>query len=155
MVSKGGLLRQNTSKLSVNSCRYVLSCVAKGLAAMHLRKNKILHRDIKLANIVMNDNGDIKLIDLGYAVSLNQQKNYRKTGCGTTLSLSPEIVGKQPYSIEVDIWAFGIVAYQLAMIDAPYYSMETNIDWVMNVMKKADDQSILDITKERPDEEQF
>ena len=101
---------------------------------MHLRKNKILHRDIKLANVVMNDKGDIKLIDLGYAKSLNQEKNYRKTGCGTTLSLSPEIVSRKPYTIEVDIWAFGIFAYQLAMINAPYHNMETNIDWVNDVM---------------------
>ena len=41
------------------------------------------------------------------------------------------------------------------MIDAPYHSMETNIDWVNNVMKKGDDERILDITKERPNEPEF
>ena len=155
MVPKSSFLCKKSGRLSVNSCRYVLSCVAKGLAAMHLRKNKILHRDIKLANIVMSDNGEIKLIDLGYAVSLSQERNYRKTSCGTTLSLSPELLDRQPYSTEVDIWAFGIVAYQLAMIDVPYHNIETNINWLMSVMTKGDDERTLDISDMHPAEPEF
>ena len=64
-------------------------------------------------------------------------------------------MNRKPYSTEVDIWAFGIVAYQLAMIDVPYHNIETNINWLMSVMTKGDEERTLDISGKHPDVPEF
>lgn len=56
---------------SENFCKYSLWATCKGLIDLH--KQNIIHRDIKSDNILVKENGDIKLADFGYAVVLTQQ----------------------------------------------------------------------------------
>ena len=79
---------------------------------MH-RKN-VLHRDIKSENILIRKNGDIKIADLGLSVFLHEQQMFRNSLKGTMNWFSPEIAQGIFYSKEVDVWAFGCLAYELA-----------------------------------------
>ena len=99
-------------------CKYVLNMVALGLHEMHTKK--VLHRDIKSDNILCSTDGQIKIADLGFSVFLTQKEAYRRTRMGTAQWVSPEIIQKKPYSKEVDVWAFGIFAYELATGMPPF-----------------------------------
>ena len=98
---------------SENFCKYTMYQVALGIQALH--NQNILHRDIKAENILhRSTTGDIKLADMGLSVILCEQEEYRKSVKGTTAFLSPEIAQGILYGKEVDIWAFGCFAYELA-----------------------------------------
>ncbi|CUG92141.1 protein kinase, putative [Bodo saltans] len=88
--------------------------VASGLQYLHERN--IMHRDIKSDNILMNDNGDVKLGDFGFATSIESPTggiNSRKTLVGTPYWMAPEITKGQAYDFKADNWSLGILFLEL------------------------------------------
>ena len=92
--------------------------VARGLKVMH--DNNVLHRDIKSENILCRPDGTIKIADLGLSVFLHEQQMFRNSLKGTANWFSPEIAQGVYYSKEVDVWAFGCFAYELATGNPPF-----------------------------------
>jgi serine/threonine protein kinase len=82
-------------------------------AVKYIHDKKILHRDLKLSNVFLCSNGDIKLGDFGIAKILNDTEEYAKTIVGTPYYLSPEICLKQPYNQKSDIWSMGCILYEI------------------------------------------
>lgn len=81
-------------------------------AIAYLHKRKIYHRDLKLHNIIIGSEGQVKLIDFGYAIQLSSDTKV-STYCGTPSYMSPEVVSKTPYYPEkYDIWAFGVCLFK-------------------------------------------
>jgi tRNA A-37 threonylcarbamoyl transferase component Bud32 len=81
-------------------------------AIAYLHKRKIYHRDLKLHNIIIGSEGQVKLIDFGYAIQLTDDSKVA-TYCGTPSYMSPEVISKTPYNPEkYDIWAFGICLFR-------------------------------------------
>merc|ERR1719326_2714565 len=72
--------------------RYIFHQIAKAMHQLHMAG--IAHRDIKPENIILTENFDIKLIDLGYGISLagREQKGWNTTTLGTPMYMAPEIV---------------------------------------------------------------
>ena len=99
-------------------CKWTIYSVCMGLRALH--EKHILHRDIKAENILHRSNGEIKLADLGLSVFLTEQEALRASIKGSTAFFSPEIAQGIFYGKEVDIWAFGCFAYELAMGKVPF-----------------------------------
>ena len=85
-----------------------------------MHKEHVLHRDIKSENILIRKNGDIKIADLGLSVFLNEEQMFRNSIKGTKNWFSPEIAQGVFYSKEVDVWAFGCLAYELATGRPPF-----------------------------------
>lgn len=85
-----------------------ISQIINGL--MYLKENLVIHRDIKLANIFL-DNGKAKIGDFGYIAKLDSPDQRRKTMCGTPNYIAPEILKRERYSFEVDIWSTGVCLY--------------------------------------------
>ena len=81
------------------------------LAINHMHQQGIAHRDIKLDNILMDEEGRVKLIDFGFALYTHDKK--LSDHIGTPLYKAPEIVNGEEYGISVDIWAIGIVTMLL------------------------------------------
>ena len=79
-------------------------------AVEYLHNRKIIHRDIKAENIIYED-GVVKLLDFGYATYLSEEPI--DTVCGTLDYASPEILNKLPYRHEIDLWALGVLTYEL------------------------------------------
>jgi len=94
--------------------------ILEGLACCH--RNDIIHRDIKLENILM-DGDNIKLIDFGVS-NFVEAGVYRNTFCGTPAYAAPEILlGKQYTGPEVDIWSIGVVLYYMLTAQFPFESI--------------------------------
>jgi serine/threonine protein kinase len=62
--------------------------------------------------------GNIKLCDFGWAV--NKKEELRSTFCGTPLYLSPELLQGSRYDEKVDLWAIGVLAYELFFGTSPF-----------------------------------
>ena len=84
----------------------------------YLTQRKIIHRDIKPDNLIINTNGYIKLIDFGVAKYL--MKDYTNTVIGTPHYMSPEVILGKPYSFSVDYWSTGIVLYEIFYGRVPF-----------------------------------
>lgn len=76
----------------------------------HLKKRSILHRDIKLSNILIDKNGYLKLIDFGLAKRTN---DFTSTSIGTSYYMSPEVIIGNGYTYTCDYWSIGIVLYKI------------------------------------------
>eukprot|EP00039_Didymoeca_costata_P017453 m.323921 g.323921 ORF g.323921 m.323921 type:complete len:313 (-) comp16539_c0_seq25:1397-2335(-) len=85
----------------------------KGLQYLH--GLGIIHRDIKAANIVLNEHGDCKLSDLGTATRAGKASTLE----GTPFWMAPEIILQKNYSTPADIWSLGITAIEIATGKAP------------------------------------
>ena len=126
------IIRGNIGKLSEEFCKWSLYQVAKGLLAMH-NKN-VLHRDIKSDNILFKPDGTLKICDMGFSVFLSEQKKYRDTQRGTINFVSPEIAQGIHYSKEVDIWAFGCLAIELALGYPPFFAHRYDAERVLELL---------------------
>lgn len=94
-------------------------------AAEYLHQNKIAHRDIKLENIIIDTNGQIKLIDFGFCCEASADTKLRMF-CGTPSYMSPEIVSRRDYSgPPTDIWACGILLYAMLCGRFPFKGQDT------------------------------
>ena len=90
------------------------------LAIKHIHDRKILHRDIKSQNIFLTKEGLVKLGDFGIAKCLDTTLDKAKTLIGTPYYLSPEIINDQPYDFSSDIWALGVLLYEMCDLKMPF-----------------------------------
>lgn len=92
--------------------------IASALDYCH--RNSIVHRDLKIENILISKNGDIKIIDFGLS-NLFSPKGHLKTFCGSLYFAAPELLQARQYTgPEVDVWSFGIVLYVLVCGKVPF-----------------------------------
>jgi len=88
------------------------------LSLEYIHKNNILHRDLKPENLVLDDNGNIQIIILGYVrltdfgvAKLYQRENSSETS-GTPGYMAPEVMCAQNHTIAVDYFALGVFGYE-------------------------------------------
>ena len=94
------------------------------LALLHLYSNGFVHRDIKLENIMVDINYNIKLCDFGFGAQNDAKMN---THLGTAGYASPEVLGKQIYNgIANDIFSLGVTLFVLVTGSMPFRTVSTN-----------------------------
>ena len=70
-----------------------------------------VHRDLKLENILLDKNGNVKLVDFGFTREYTGSTSYLQTWCGTICYSAPEMIKGEKYAGEkVDVWSLGIIA---------------------------------------------
>lgn len=93
-------------------------------AVHHLHINKIVHRDIKDENVILDQKGKIQLIDFGSSAYLREGRKF-DTFCGTLDYAAPEVLtGKKYEGRKQDIWALGILLYTLIYKENPFYNID-------------------------------
>lgn len=131
-------------------CRYYMYQIIQGVKYLH--DKSIIHRDLKLGNLFLNDDLHVKIGDFGLATRIEYEGERKKTLCGTPNYIAPEILLKKGHSYEVDIWSIGCVMYTLLVGTPPFetkslketYSKIRKCDYRMptNLRKTAADMII-------------
>ena len=85
----------------------------------HLHSRKVLHRDLKAKNLFLAADG-VKIGDLGVARLLGASTEFASTVVGTPYYLSPELCENAPYNEKSDVWALGVVLYEMLALRRPF-----------------------------------
>ncbi len=114
--------------IATRGAQPVADVVAWGLAAARalaqLHRLGVVHRDIKPGNLHWGEDGQLRLIDLGVAVSGNEPEAVRELHAGTPSYMNPELWDNQPVDAGTDLFALGVTLYQLLTGHLPYGEIE-------------------------------
>eukprot|EP01124_Arcella_intermedia_P020316 TRINITY_DN2779_c0_g1_i9.p1 TRINITY_DN2779_c0_g1~~TRINITY_DN2779_c0_g1_i9.p1 ORF type:complete len:478 (+),score=122.91 TRINITY_DN2779_c0_g1_i9:35-1468(+) len=105
-------------QLDESHISYVCLMTLRALNYMHTSHR--IHRDIKSDNVLLNNKGEVKIADFGYAAQLTKERTFRHTVVGTPYWMAPELIRGHDYGIKVDIWSLGIMLMEMLEGEPPY-----------------------------------
>lgn len=95
-----------------------MGCVVLALESLHA--SNIIYRDLKPENVLVFQNGYVKLCDFGLAEEQREDKIISTLIAGTKIYLAPEIVDDGIYTRFIDLWALGVFLYELVFGKPPF-----------------------------------
>lgn len=138
--AKGGelfnLLRDHGAFDEINAKILIRSLLE---ALRYLHSKSIVHRDVKLENILLAkkvcknnvlliEPQDVLLVDFGLAKKFSSQSERTRTRCGSKYYVAPEIWLGRPYNYPVDLWSVGVVMYMVLTNNPPFYKSNISLE---------------------------
>ncbi|KAH9848815.1 Pkinase-domain-containing protein [Lenzites betulinus] len=95
-------------------------------ACHYMHANQVIHRDLKLGNILLDRNMNVKVADFGLAALIENPGERKKTICGTPNYIAPEVLfdTANGHSFEVDTWSIGVILYTLVVGKPPFQTKD-------------------------------
>jgi len=125
-------LHKRRKAITEPETRYFMHQLLSGVKYLH--EIKIIHRDLKLGNVFLNDNMEVKIGDFGLATKVDYDGERKRTLCGTPNYIAPEVLGKKGHSYEVDVWSLGCILYTL-LVGKPPFETQTLKDTYTKIKK--------------------
>lgn len=105
--------------LPVSKVQKIFAQLVGAVSYVHLQS--CVHRDLKLENILLDKNENVKLVDFGFTREYEGRTNYLQTFCGTICYAAPEMLRGEKYAGEkVDVWSLGVILYALLCGELPF-----------------------------------
>ena len=117
---RGGDLKfhiYNNTRLAENVAKFYAAEILLGL--QHLHSLRIVHKDIKPENILMDNKGHVRISDLGLAVQIPEGKTLSGGG-GTPGYIAPEVINKEHYTFSPDYFGFGCLIFEMIEGKCPF-----------------------------------
>jgi len=114
--------------------RRVAEGAARGMNYLHCGMPAVLHRDLKSANILLDDSYNPKVCDFGLS-RLKAQEKTMTGNCGTVQWMAPEILANEKYAEPADVFSYGIILWELLKRECPYDGM-SSIQCALAVLNK-------------------
>lgn len=111
------LVKEHNDQLTEQQAKFYIGCMVEALG--YLQTQGVAHRDIKLANFLVDDEGYLKLVDFGYAAKLPKGKSTRAR-VGTPSYVAPEIVRGFAHDGSVDLWSLGVAMHRMLTGVCPF-----------------------------------
>ncbi|OQR91576.1 protein kinase [Achlya hypogyna] len=114
-------LVKRRKRLAEHEVRYYIKQLLEGVQYLH--SQCVIHRDLKLGNLFLTSDMQLKIGDFGLASHLDSRAEKRKTMCGTPNYIAPEILNgarNDGHSFEVDVWSTGVILYTLLVGRPPF-----------------------------------
>lgn len=129
-------VRRKVEKVPEDYLALICMQILEGLKTLHL--NNVVHRDVKLGNILVNSSGSVKVTDFGISKNLDESAIVCDTFVGTATHMSPERVLGEDYNFSADIWSLGLCVFELASGNYPYGSVPSFPVLFDNLCNKAE-----------------
>jgi len=116
---EGGTLNEaiKIHAFSERHIKYITKEILKGIAFLHSKN--LVHRDIKSSNIMMTNQGNVKIIDFGLCADISEGE--RTQMLGSAFWMPPEMILRIPHGFPVDIWSFGVCVIEMYLRHPPHY----------------------------------
>ncbi|XP_018420824.1 PREDICTED: serine/threonine-protein kinase N3 [Nanorana parkeri] len=112
------MMHIHANVFSQPATRFYSACVVLGLQFLH--EKKIIYRDLKLDNLLMDANGFVKIADFGLCKEGMGYGDRTSTFCGTPEFLAPEVLTDTTYTYAVDWWGLGVLIYEMMVGECPF-----------------------------------
>ncbi|XP_075041242.1 serine/threonine-protein kinase N3 isoform X2 [Mixophyes fleayi] len=112
------MMHIHANVFSQPAARFYSACVVLGLQFLH--EKKIIYRDLKLDNLLMDAKGFVKIADFGLCKEGMGYGDRTGTFCGTPEFLAPEVLTDTSYTYAVDWWGLGVLIYEMLVGECPF-----------------------------------
>jgi serine/threonine protein kinase len=121
LVENGNLLDfVNTNRgLDEGQARHIFYQIMTALHYLHTTR-KVVHRDLKAENVLLDSNNNIRLVDFGLSKAFTKDNPFLVTACGSPGYVAPEVINEQRYTAAADIWSAGILLYAMVVGTLPF-----------------------------------